>query len=165
MKRYRKSITAAYPATPPNPYDTYEPEEDKYEHIDTQESIELSIGPVVHIDEDGTFDYEDYDWAELSDDEEKGIWYSDEYPSLILCDTNEVDECVSELISDLLPEEPGRYAISANITLVFDVENIEENRDYYPDGSYDVETYFDDTSVHFNKKKSKVEDFYCMPIA
>lgn len=134
-------------------------EYDKVE--DVKDTIHVNLDNVIIIvDDDGFLDYEDQEtpWAFDIDA------YSEEYPEIELDDGGGISENVINLIESYLPAEPGRYAISCQIDLVYQITGVEsELKGLYKDEDgkvdEDVEIYTDNASVEFLYRDSTVDDF------
>ena len=140
------------------------PEDNSWEELDSDdEVIELTLDAIVHIDENGSWEYDDtnYPWA-ASPDNKKGDWYTDEY-SVYIGDKTSIVEYVDELLEPMMPAKEGEYHIKGDVTLVFSVEGIEVKRDYFWDerhgADYDEEAYTDDAETSFLYDKSHIKNF------
>lgn len=133
-------------------FDSTEPKE-----IEFEDELNFPLDAIIYIDEDGSWEYEEYRWMEKND----GISFSadsDEYPdlSLELADMQDVIEHLDDLLMPLLPYGPGRYKITGDVTLAFNVTNVEEIETDDPLYS----TYYTDRAdVEFQFDKSSIEDF------
>lgn len=140
------------------------PEDSSWEELDSDdEVIELTLDAIVHIDEDGSWEYDDtnYPWA-ASPDNRRGDWYTDEY-DVYIGDKTSIVEYVDGLIEPMMPAKAGEYRIKGDVTLVFSVEGIEVKRDYFWDErhglGYDEEAYTDDAETSFLYDKSYIKNF------
>lgn len=133
------------------------PEKPEPKRIEFEDELNFPLDAIIYIDKDGTWDYEEYQWMEKND----GISFSadsDEYPdlSLELADMQDVMEHLDDLLMPLLPYGPGRYKITGDVTLSFNVTNVEEIETDDPLYS----TYYTDRAdVEFQFDKSSIEDF------
>lgn len=154
-------VTASYDA--PGPGDYNPPEDPRDEVADVEEICEIEMRDVIiNILEDGSWEYEDtnYPWARES--ETSPDLYSQEYTQVMLSDLVGTVENVDAVIESLLPAEPGRYAISGDVKLVYEIEGIMSQT--FPsmdedNTAGDVEYYTDDVDVSFNYKKSSASNF------
>lgn len=132
----------------------------------TTELIELTLNDVVvSVEEDGTVDYEDRSvlWAYPEGSHRK--WYETfgtEQPADFI-DAEDVAEDAKELFSIMVPYEVGKYSISCNVSLVYDVRYTEEIyrfRDGDEIGEDIEDTYVND--VELDEDESEVTDFKCV---
>lgn len=157
-----ETVEAGSYDVPDRPLDP--PEDNSWEELDSDdEVIELTLDAIVHIDEDGSWEYDDtnYPWA-ASPDNKRGDWYTDEY-SVYIGDKTSIVEYVDELLEPMMPAKAGEYHIKGDVTLVFSVEGIEVKRDYFWDerhgADYDEEAYTDDAETSFLYDKSHIKNF------
>ena len=142
------------------------PEPRELEKIDdSNEEIELTLDKVIIIvDEDGGWDYEDesYPWA-ANPNNKQGDWYSEDY-NVYLDDTIGVVEKFDEIVEPYIPGYAGRYQISCDATLVYNLSGVEVDRDYFQDEDGDIlyddeEVYTDDAEVEFDSRNSFISNF------
>lgn len=145
-------------------YDIDPPEDNRWEELDLDDAvIELTLDAIVHIDEDGSWEYEDtnYPWA-ASPDNKRGGWYTDEN-DVYIGDKTAIVEYVDELLEPMMPAKAGEYHIKGDVTLVFSVEGIQVKRNYFWDErhgeDYDEESYTDDAEASFLYDKSYIKNF------
>lgn len=157
-----ETVEAGIYDVPDRPLDP--PEDDSWTELDTDdEVIEVTLDAIVHIDEDGSWEYDDtnYPWA-ASPDNNRGDWYTDEY-SVYIGDKTSIVEYVDELLEPMMPAKAGEYHIKGDATLVFAVEGIQVKRDYFWDerhgADYDEESYTDDAETSFLYDKSHINNF------
>lgn len=157
-----ETVEAGIYDVPDRPLDP--PEDDSWKELDSDdEVIELTLDAIVHIDEDGSWEYDDtnYPWA-ASPDNKRGDWYTDEY-SVYIGDKTSIVEYVDELLEPMMPAKAGEYHIKGDVTLVFSVEGIQVKRDYFWDerhgADYDEESYTDDAKTSFLYDKSHIKNF------
>lgn len=126
---------------------------------DTIELLEVELDAVVIIDEHGNWEYEDveYPWAKFEYSED-GNWYSAE-DSIYIGSPVDIVEAVDEVIETHMPAFAGRYTVSGNIKLAYNISNLVADEQLLEDGSYDRTVYTDDVGVSFLKDKSYVSDF------
>lgn len=152
--------------TLPGPGDYNPPEGKEYSTYDNiQEIAELSLDTIINIDKEGNWTYEDesYDWARQ--DEKQADLYSDEYPQLMLSDHGGTVELVDSLLETRLPMEKGRYRISGDVTLVFDISGVEYDRTHHDIDDYEDEVYTDSAQATFNYSQSNITNFKCKKIS
>lgn len=157
-----ETVEAGIYDVPDRPLDP--PEDNSWEELDSDdEVIELTLDAIVHIDENGSWEYDDtnYPWA-ASPDNKRGDWYTDKY-SVYIGDKTSIVEYVDELLEPMMPAKEGEYHIKGDVTLVFSVEGIEVKRDYFWDerhgADYDEEAYTDDAETSFLYDKSHIKNF------
>lgn len=122
----------------------------------SQETIYLTLDDVIVDVTDDSWDYSNINWA-ANEDDDKGEWYSED--GVYIGDDVLMSEYFDELIEEHLPEESGKYKLSCDAELAFDINGIEVKRDYFTtkDGyDYDEEKYVEDAEATFNRKDSKV---------
>lgn len=149
-----------------NPPEYDEPNEaDEY-----QEEYYLDLDAIIILDEDGSWEYEDenYDWAKVNHDG-SDVYCSDPYEFLYVSDVTGMVEATDDLLATMLPAEPGRYHITGQVTLVYDVSDILYYRDYLgvdEDGDPDYEDTVDESSgeVKYNFKDSNIKNFRCVKV-
>lgn len=149
----------SYPERPLDP-----PEDNRWEELDLDnEVIELTLDAIVHVGEDGSWEYKDtnYPWA-ASPYNKRGDWYTDEY-NVYIGDKTSIVEYVDELIEPMMPIEKGDYRIKGDVTLVFSVEGIQVKREYFWDErhgeDYEEESYTDDAKTSFLYDESYIKNF------
>lgn len=157
-----ETVEAGIYDVPDRPLDP--PEDNSWEELDSDdEVIELTLDAIVHIDEDGNWEYDDtnYPWA-ASPDNKRGDWYTDQY-DVYIGDKTSIVEYVDELLEPMMPAKAGEYHIKGDVTLVFSVEGIEVKRDYFWDerhgSDYDEEAYTDNVETSFLYDKSYIKNF------
>lgn len=157
-----ETVEAGIYDVPDRPLDP--PEDDSWEELDADdEVIEVTLDAIVHIDENGNWEYEDtnYPWAASPDDTD-GDWYTDKY-NIYIGNKISIVEYVDELLVPMMPAKEGKYHIKGEVTLVFAVKGIEVKRDYFGDDlhgpAYDEETYADDAETSFLYDKSYIKNF------
>lgn len=142
------------------------PEPKELEQVDNSiEAVEISLDKVIiTVDEDGGWEYEDqsYPWA-ANPDNRHGDWYSEDY-NVYLDDTTGVVEKFDEIAEPFIPGYAGRYQISCDATLIYNVSGVEVDRDYFQDEDGDIvydgeEVYTDDAEVEFDSRNSFISNF------
>ena len=147
-------VTAASPVSDTRDH-WLEAEDDDLEEIPTyQETIEVEIDAEIEIEDDGSYDYDSYDFAK--DHTSSGDYYIS-YDALAtktrLRDYIGVVEDIDELLMYKLPDVKGKHHISGLAELVYDVDGlVRDNSDglVYP---YDV-------TVTFNRADSEIKRFH-----
>lgn len=166
---YVESSTTIEGTMLPGPGDYDPPDNDLEEADEVTECIDVQVDTNIIIGTDNTWDYEDdsYSWA--APDSNSDSWYSDEYPSLVLDDASGIADKVADLVMNNLPEEPGRYHLSANVSLcysvtgVYVIDNFEGmDEDGHPNVSRELIT--DDAQVYHEQSKDSIEDLECTKI-
>lgn len=132
-----------------------EPEEDNTEGIhDLEQEIEFTIDADIIVNDDGSYDYADSNFAANPSDR-NGTYYVD-YDGLVdkvkLRDLDSVLEDLDELLIYLIPDVKGRHHITGEAHLVYDVEGLVEDK-------VNEEVYPIDVEVTFEKDKSSVDNF------
>lgn len=142
------------------------PEPKELEKVDaSSEEIEISLDKVIiTVNEDGSWEYDDesYPWA-ANPDNKYGDWYSEDY-NVYLDDTTGVVEKFDEIAEPFIPGYAGRYQISCDATLIYNVSGVEVDRDYFQDKDGDIlyndeEVYIDDAEVEFDSRNSFISNF------
>lgn len=158
MKIYSKSL--------PGPGDYDEP--DKKEGTPLRSSIEfvdIEVDFNIQVDEYEQWDYdtsEDMEWAGT------GEWYSDNSGKPI-GSSEDILEAASSMLDDNLPKEEGRYHVTANMTLYFEVEGLVRYDDYSgkdEDGEDSFDVSIDDSGAisTFLPDRSKLNSLSVDPI-
>lgn len=128
------------------------------DHDAESELVEVTLDSDITITEDGSWDYDDESWAEDA--------HSYNYPSLTLADSSTIIEIVDDFIESELPETPGRYHVTGDFELYFDIDGI---FDEVYDGGWDeregmwedFDTFADDAETNYNKHESTMKNFTC----
>ena len=145
----------------PGPGDHNPPEgsDEVVDYDDVEDEVIIDLDANVYVDDDGDWDYEDtnYPWAQ-SDSNPRGDWYSSEMNTYLGGATDMVEH-VDDLMMDKMPTQPGKYHISGKAYLHFIITNINADRTYYEDGSYDDFVYTDDAKAEWDKNGSEIKDF------
>lgn len=149
------------------------PEKPEPKYLEFEEEIEFPLDTIIYIGKDGSWEYEDeeYSWAKPEDDSDEWWLESDEYPeiSMEVVDVNRVVECVDDLLEPLLPFGPGKFRITGNVRLTFNISDVEkyseyEGQDEDGDPVYEEEYITDRAEVEFLFDKSSIEDFECKEV-
>lgn len=165
----KDNIEAGY-NEPPNPYDTYEPEEGPDVEDTVTESIEIDLNVIIDVDSNGSWDYEgesdgnyDYSWAACPDTTD-GVWRSEE-DGITLGEPADMVEYIDALLQSYTADlKPGKYRLTGLATLAFDISDVQADYDYYEDGSYDRTAYTDNASVSLSFPNSFLTDITFTPV-
>lgn len=139
-------------------YEPYGSSEHSEELDPEDDYIECYLDAIITVEKDGNYDYEDttYEWAQGSDSR-YGDWDSVLYSGLKLDDANGVVEKVDDLIIDKIPTTPGKYRVTGDVTLYYEISNVYKVS-YSKD---DEEIVTSDADVEYIEKKSTIKDFKC----
>lgn len=145
------------------------PEYDEPEEGEVIEYINVQLDDNIIIDEDGSWEYEDENYTWARPDKRSENWYSEEYSDVYLDDYSGVVEKVDDLMSDKLPDGPGKYHVKANVNLYYSITGIDIYSEYVghdEDDSpiIDEEVYTDNADVLYVASESALEDFECNPV-
>lgn len=124
---------------------------------DVEEEVEIDLDAIITIDNEGSWTYEDesYKWARAS--EKEPDLYSDKYPQVLLSDLVRTVENVDSLLETTIPITPGKFRITGDVTLVYDLTNITAIKAQYEDGEDEIIS--EDVEVEFNYGKSYIRNF------
>lgn len=142
---------------PPDP-------EDPREVIDKSVEINLSLDKVeVSVDDKGDWDFVftgPYPKWAINPDSSDEWWYDTEN-NVRIADPDDMTNNVGDLIEPYVPGTPGKYQISCDVGLVYDIEDLEiyDNGEPIDSIYYEEETYTDNMSVEFNFSDSYVDNF------
>lgn len=134
-------------------HDMEPPEYPDPEYVTDEGRIQLDFANVeVIVNPDMTWEYEDeaYSWAR--GDGPGGRWYLDLTVANVSVDAVSVVEYIDSVIEPMMPSQPGRYYLSGEAELMFDVEYSEDDLD-----DADYEFNYQDSSVS-NFKASKLRN-------
>lgn len=149
-------------------YSDYDPHYPESEEVEDTEKIYLELDANIYIDKDGSWEYEDLDYPWAKPRASSEVWYSEssKYPTIVICTKIDAVEYVDNLLEPLLPFESGKYHISGEVELVFDVSGIIRYYEYLGQGSkngddpvYDEDFYTNNADVEFQFDDSSIEDF------
>lgn len=138
----------------------------EYEVDDIQ--LEIPFDDILVVDEQGDIEFESNDYAWLADlVDNKHSVYDPETEIYLGDDSGIADDCI-ELLYTYTPAQPGRYHLTCDITLVFDVTGARASVDYYDEGEergsyYTEDVDLSDAEASFNLQKSTVENYKCDP--
>ena len=140
------------------------PEGPDYNELDPEEEyIELSIDDTLVVEKDGSFDFEDPKCAWADGDGRHNDHYSYEH-DVYMDDNSGVVEKVLDLIESYVPADPGRYRVTCDVILAYEISGIEtlitdawfdEDHGY----DYEEEVYTDNAEAEYLPRKSTVENF------
>ena len=132
--------------------------------IDKSVEINLSLDKVeVSVDDKGDWDFVFTDpypeWAINPDSSDE--WWYDTENNVRIVDPGDMTNNVGDLIEPYIPGTPGKYQISCDVGLVYDIEDLEiyDNGEPIDSIYYEEETYTDNMSVEFNFSDSYVDNF------
>lgn len=162
VKKYPKSVKAGIYDVPERPLDPPDPPE--YDQEDSYEDyIEVTVDDIVVVDEDGEWDFESDECKWADSDEKFHDWYDYEN-HIYMDDPSGVVEKVYELLEPYIPGDPGRYHITCDVSLTYEIDGIESqitdawfDEDHGYD--YDKEVYTDNAEAEYLPKKSSVANF------
>lgn len=133
-----------------------EPEDaDDLDELPTyQETIEVELDVDIDIEDDGSYDYESYDFAK--NDSFNGDYYIsyDELADKVkLRDYMSVVEDIDELLAYKLPDTTGRHHVRGLAELVYDVDGLVRDNS-------DGLVYAYDLKITFNQADSTIKNFH-----
>lgn len=134
------------------------PEYDEPEEESIEELIEFSFDEIVDVDSDGSWEYEDksYNFARNPDSYD-GDWYTGDY-DVYFRDVNGVVEDMDSVLEKNMPMQAGRYRITGDANLYYNVSGIQVYTDYYGPDDYDQTIVQDGVDVEFNYGKSHIDN-------
>lgn len=136
--------------------------DDRIEHEDSEELIEVEINQVITVDVDGDYEWEDDTYVWASPDESNEEWRSED--GVYIDDKVGVVEHIDDLIIPNVPTRPGKYRVTGLAKLVYDVSGIQEYRTEYGPDDYDSDIDIDHAVVSFNFRKSEVQNLKITPV-
>lgn len=128
-------------------------------------NVKIENEPIVIHDRYVEFVNDTLPWSRSKDDP-SGYWYYGspyEGTHLLIADPSDVVEHALDMIPDSdFPDDPGEYFLSADVELVYLVQNIEKHREYFA-GEDDLPEYFEDAymgdvEVEFSEKDSSAKN-------
>lgn len=138
------------------------PEYDDGEEIELTEECKFSLdGVEVEVSEDGSWEYNNYDFV-LENCDLDGL-HSDDL-DVLLRDQDQLVEALDEIIEINIPEKPGKYKLSGECTLVFNASDIVVYTDAYSEDDYEQTIVTDNMNVELDRKKSVIEGLSVEPI-
>ena len=134
------------------------PEYDEPEEESTEELVEFSFDEIVSVDSDGYWEYEDksYNFARNPDSYD-GDWYTEDF-NVYFRDVPGVVEDMDSVLEKNMPMQVGRYRITGDANLYYNVSGIQVYTDYYGPDDYDQTIVQDGVDVEFNYGKSHIDN-------
>lgn len=134
------------------------PEYDEPEEESTEELVEFSFDEIVSVDSDGYWEYEDksYNFARNPDSYD-GDWYTEDF-NVYFRDVPGVVEDMDSVLEKNMPMQVGRYRITGDANLYYNVSGIQVYTDYYGPDDYDQTVVQDGVDVEFNYGKSHIDN-------
>lgn len=134
------------------------PEYDEPEEESTEELVEFSFDEIVSVDSDGYWEYEDksYNFARNPDSYD-GDWYTEDF-NVCFRDVPGVVEDMDSVLEKNMPMQVGRYRITGDANLYYNVSGIQVYTDYYGPDDYDQTVVQDGVDVEFNYGKSHIDN-------
>ena len=134
------------------------PEYDEPEEESTEELVEFSFDEIVNVDSDGCWEYEDrsYKFARNPDTYD-GDWYTEDF-NVYFRDVTGVVEDMDSVLEKNMPMRAGRYRITGDANLYYNVSGIQVYTDYYGPDDYDQTIVQDGVDVQFNYGKSHIDN-------
>lgn len=134
------------------------PEYDEPEEESTEELVQFSFDELVDVDPDGSWDYEDrsYKFARNPDSYD-GDWYTEDF-NVYFRDVPGVVEDMDSVLEKNMPMQVGRYRITGDANLYYNVSGIQVYTDYYGPDDYDQTIVQDGVDVEFNYGKSHIDN-------
>lgn len=134
------------------------PEYDEPEEESTEELVQFSFDELVEVDPDGSWDYEDrsYKFARNPDSYD-GDWYTEDF-NVYFRDVPGVVEDMDSVLEKNMPMQVGRYRITGDANLYYNVSGIQVYTDYYGPDDYDQTIVQDGVDVEFNYGKSHIDN-------
>lgn len=134
------------------------PEYDEPEEESTEELVEFSFDEIVDIGSDGSWEYEDRSYKFASNpDSYDGDWYTEDY-DVYFRDVTGVVEDMDSVLEKNMPMQSGRYRITGDANLYYNVSGIQVYTDYYGPDDYDQTIVQDGVDVEFNYGKSHIDN-------
>ncbi len=133
-------------------HDLEPPEYDDPEEVVEKGSIYLTFEHVaIEIDEKGNWTYEDDTYAWAYGEGRRGKWQVRDVNVDLTIDPVTVVEYIDSVIEPMMPTDPGKYYISGEAELVFNVTY----------DMYDDEPYEDSIDYNLDYQASDVTNFTC----
>ena len=134
------------------------PEYDEPEEESTEELVEFSFDEIVDVDSDGSWEYEDKSYKFASNpDSYDGDWYTGDF-DVYFRDITGVVEDMDSVLEKNMPMQAGRYRITGDANLYYNVSGIQVYTDYYGPDDYDQTIVQDGVDVEFNYGKSHIDN-------
>ena len=119
----------------------YEAEPEELPPVKEVISIKLENVPIV-MKSDGTWDYEDKKLNFASEDGKGGQWVYYDYPQVEVDDITSIVEKMDEMMAPYLPMRAGRYLLSGEVQLIYQLEGVESYGASGPDEDDEVNTEY-----------------------
>lgn len=134
------------------------PEYDDPEELEYNEEIVLSLDEIVDVDDEGNWEYEDktYSFAANPNSRDRD-WYTEEN-HIFVTDRIGVVEDLDSVLERNMPVKPGRYRISGDAHMFYDVYGVYEYRYYYGPDAWDSDIDSSNAETDFNFAKSYIDD-------
>lgn len=134
------------------------PEYDEPEEESTEELVEFSFDEIVSVDSDGYWEYEDksYNFARNPYSYD-GRWYTVDF-NVYFRDVDGVVEDMDSVLEKNMPMQAGRYRITGDANLYYNVSGIQVYTHYYGPDDYDQTIGQDGVDVEFNYGKSYIDN-------
>lgn len=152
-------------------YDDVPDEPDMGNEIELEAELEFDLDTLIIVDDDGNFEYEDTTCPWIAGEaDSNGDFYEPEY-DVYITDVNSAVEAVSDMLVTMVPINPGRYHVTGQVKLVYNISGVHEKREYFKDyagpdeytDDYDSEIYSDQAEVDFLLDKSYIKNFEYEP--
>lgn len=123
----------------------------------------VDIDENVTVEDDlGSWSFDDESWADDYCADGRLIEkLSNRDATVVVGYASDIVYACEELLTPNIPADIGTYNVVAHIKLVYDVDDIEEDRDgWFDDSGFQeyTDVYTDDATVTFNYEESKVLD-------
>lgn len=134
------------------------PEYDDPEELEYNEEIVFSLDEIVDVDDEGGWEYEDktYSFAANPHSRDRD-WYTEEN-HIFVKDPVGVVEDLDSVLERNMPVKPGRYRISGDAHMFYDVYGVYEYRYYYDPDHWDSDIDSSNAETDFNFGKSYIDD-------
>ncbi len=149
-----EAIEAASPVSDTREHYLEPDDKDYYEEIDEFEQWEdVAIDADITIEDDGTYDYDSYDFAkDYTTSGDYQVRYDDLGESIELRDYMTVVEDIDLILANILPDVTGKHHITGTAHLCYKVNGLVRNKD-------DGLVYDYDMDVNFNPDQSYIDNF------
>lgn len=128
-----------------------------------EEVIELDVDQVIIVDVDGDYEWEDdtYKWA--ASDGVSGDWRSED--GVYIDDKTGIVEKIDDLISPQVPTRPGKYRVTGDAELVYEVSGILEYKNLgKSEEEYEEEIDANHAAVTYSYRKSEINNLKITPV-
>ena len=135
------------------------PEYDEPEEESIEELIEFSFDEIVHIDQDGSWTYEDQTYAFAANpNDPDGKWYT-EQDNILFRDVTDVVEDLDSIMEPNMPMAAGTYRISGDAELHYTIHGVFVYRKYYDENDFDQMIDTDNINVELKRNESYIKNF------